>query len=103
MTCAARPGPVAASAARAKRANDARPHTRGGRLSGWPPRRLGDVEGAFVLPHALPDKRLFVSTGSGITPIMSMLRSLAAQEQRAASAFNAPPWRRVYVERPPPS
>jgi stearoyl-CoA 9-desaturase NADPH oxidoreductase len=41
--------------------------------------RLGGVEGAFVLPHALPDKLLFVSAGSGITPIMSMLRSLAAR------------------------
>jgi ferredoxin-NADP reductase len=44
--------------------------------------RLGGVEGAFVLPRALPDKLLFVSAGSGITPIMSMLRSL-----RAAHAF----------------
>ena len=32
------------------------------------------VEGAFVLPRALPGKPLFVSAGSGITPIMSMLR-----------------------------
>src|SRR4051812_47385944 len=37
---------------------------------------LGGVEGDFVLPEALPDKLLFVSAGSGITPIMSMLRSL---------------------------
>jgi ferredoxin-NADP reductase len=41
--------------------------------------RLGGVEGAFVLPRALPGKLLFVSAGSGITPIMSMLRSLAAR------------------------
>ena len=41
--------------------------------------RLGGVEGTFVLPQALPDKLLFVSAGSGITPIMSMLRSLAAR------------------------
>jgi ferredoxin-NADP reductase len=38
--------------------------------------RLGDVEGTFVLPDELPQKMLFISAGSGITPIMSMLRSL---------------------------
>src|SRR3954469_19085538 len=37
---------------------------------------LGGVEGDFVLPEDLPDKLLFISAGSGITPIMSMLRSL---------------------------
>ena len=37
---------------------------------------LGGVEGEFVLPDELPDKLLFISAGSGITPIMSMLRSL---------------------------
>jgi ferredoxin-NADP reductase len=39
--------------------------------------RLGGVEGTFVLPDPAPAKLLFVSAGSGITPIMSMLRSLA--------------------------
>jgi stearoyl-CoA 9-desaturase NADPH oxidoreductase len=39
--------------------------------------RLGGVEGTFVLPNPLPRRLLFVSAGSGITPIMSMLRSLA--------------------------
>jgi ferredoxin-NADP reductase len=39
--------------------------------------RLGGVEGTFVLPERVPEKLLFVSAGSGITPIMSMLRSLA--------------------------
>jgi ferredoxin-NADP reductase len=38
--------------------------------------RLGGVEGTFVLPDPLPPKLLFVSAGSGITPIASMLRSL---------------------------
>jgi stearoyl-CoA 9-desaturase NADPH oxidoreductase len=42
--------------------------------------RLGGVEGDFRLPEELPDKLLFVSAGSGITPIMSMLRSLAARD-----------------------
>lgn len=39
--------------------------------------RLGGVEGTFVLPDPLPPRLLFVSAGSGITPIVSMLRSLA--------------------------
>lgn len=38
--------------------------------------RLGGVEGTFTLPDPLPPKLLFVSAGSGITPIMSMLRDL---------------------------
>lgn len=38
--------------------------------------RLGGVEGTFVLPDPLPARLLFISAGSGITPIMSMLRSL---------------------------
>jgi ferredoxin-NADP reductase len=37
---------------------------------------LGGVEGDFLLPDELPPKLLFVSAGSGITPIMSMLRHL---------------------------
>jgi stearoyl-CoA 9-desaturase NADPH oxidoreductase len=40
---------------------------------------LGEVEGTFCLPDPLPAKSLFVSAGSGITPIMSMLRSLDRQ------------------------
>ncbi|HKO38339.1 MAG TPA: ferredoxin reductase [Solirubrobacterales bacterium] len=42
--------------------------------------RLGGVEGTFVLPDPPPRKILFVSAGSGITPIMSMLRSLDRSE-----------------------
>ncbi|MBV9356877.1 MAG: ferredoxin reductase [Chloroflexi bacterium] len=37
---------------------------------------LGGVEGDFVLPDPPPEKLLFISAGSGITPIMSMLRHL---------------------------
>jgi len=37
---------------------------------------LGGVEGEFLLPGKLPEKLLFISAGSGITPIMSMLRHL---------------------------
>jgi stearoyl-CoA 9-desaturase NADPH oxidoreductase len=42
---------------------------------------LGGVEGDFVLPDELPEKLLFISAGSGITPIMSMLRSLAHHDE----------------------
>jgi ferredoxin-NADP reductase len=42
--------------------------------------RLGGVEGTFTLPEPLPEKLLFISAGSGITPIMSMLRSLERRE-----------------------
>src|ERR1700733_3342137 len=38
--------------------------------------RPGGVEGTFVLPDPVPRKLLFISAGSGITPIASMLRSL---------------------------
>jgi ferredoxin-NADP reductase len=42
--------------------------------------RLGGVEGTFVLPDPLPEKLLFISAGSGITPIASMLRSLVRDD-----------------------
>ncbi len=42
--------------------------------------RLGGVEGDFVLPDPPPERILFISAGSGITPIMSMLRALDRQE-----------------------
>jgi ferredoxin-NADP reductase len=42
---------------------------------------LGGVEGEFVLPEELPDKLLFISAGSGITPIMSMVRSLEHRDR----------------------
>jgi len=42
--------------------------------------RLGGVEGTFVLPDPPPEQLLFISAGSGITPIMSMLRSLDRTE-----------------------
>ena len=43
--------------------------------------RLGEVEGEFTLPEPLPKKMLFVSAGSGITPIISMLRSLDHRDE----------------------
>jgi stearoyl-CoA 9-desaturase NADPH oxidoreductase len=38
--------------------------------------RLGGVEGTFTIPDPAPHKLLFISAGSGVTPIMSMLRAL---------------------------
>ena len=43
--------------------------------------RLGEVEGTFTLPKPIPDKMVFISAGSGITPIISMLRSLDHHDQ----------------------
>jgi ferredoxin-NADP reductase len=43
--------------------------------------RLGGVEGTFVLPEELPSRLLLVSAGSGVTPIASMLRSLAGARE----------------------
>jgi ferredoxin-NADP reductase len=55
-----------------------------GRLSDWALRfaQAGDVvelsqaQGDFVLPKKLPRELLFLSGGSGITPVLSMLRHL---------------------------
>jgi ferredoxin-NADP reductase len=43
--------------------------------------RLGGVEGAFTLPDPLPGSLLFISAGSGVTPIMSMLRDLDRRDE----------------------
>src|SRR4051794_13953038 len=43
--------------------------------------RLGGVEGDFPLPEPRPDRLLFISAGSGVTPIMSMLRALDQEDQ----------------------
>ncbi len=37
---------------------------------------LSQADGEFVLPATLPDELLLLSGGSGITPVMSMLRTL---------------------------
>jgi stearoyl-CoA 9-desaturase NADPH oxidoreductase len=39
--------------------------------------RLDGVAGDFILPEPVPQKLLFLSGGSGITPVMSMLRELS--------------------------
>lgn len=43
--------------------------------------RLGGVEGTFVLPDPVPERLLFVTAGSGVTPVMSMLRALKRRGQ----------------------
>jgi ferredoxin-NADP reductase len=41
---------------------------------------LGDVEGEFRLPSRPPERALFISAGSGVTPIWAMLRELERQD-----------------------
>ena len=45
--------------------------------------RLAAPKGEFVLPDPLPGKILFATAGSGITPIMSMLRMIRHRGQHA--------------------
>ena len=42
---------------------------------------LSNIEGEFVLSEPPPPKLLFISAGSGVTPIMSMLRHLDHYDQ----------------------
>jgi ferredoxin-NADP reductase len=57
-------------------------HARGGMVVG-----LDSVGGDFVLPAVRPRRILFVSGGSGITPVMSMLRTLRADGFTGEIAF----------------
>ncbi len=43
--------------------------------------------GDFVLPEAIPERVLLLSGGSGITPVMSMLRTLAAKSHHGEVVF----------------
>ncbi len=45
--------------------------------------RLAAPAGEFVLPEPLPPKLLFLSAGSGITPIISMLRTVEHRGQHS--------------------
>ncbi|WP_139984483.1 ferredoxin reductase [Nocardioides litoris] len=43
--------------------------------------QLGQAEGEFVLPDPLPAKLLLVTAGSGITPVIGMLRNLHSRAE----------------------
>jgi ferredoxin-NADP reductase len=45
--------------------------------------RLAAPQGNFVMPDPAPASVLFITAGSGITPVMSMLRTLARRDQIA--------------------
>lgn len=57
-------------------------HARPGMIVG-----LDSVGGDFTLPDVRPRRILFVSGGSGITPVMSMLRTMRAEGSDRAIAF----------------
>jgi ferredoxin-NADP reductase len=42
--------------------------------------RLAPPTGDYVLPDPLPERLLFVTAGSGVTPVMGMLRDLVARD-----------------------
>jgi ferredoxin-NADP reductase len=48
---------------------------------------LSQAEGDFVLPDRMPEHVVFISGGSGITPVMAMLRSLQARTHRGRIDF----------------
>jgi len=48
---------------------------------------LSQAEGEFVLPRVVPDSLLLMSGGSGITPVMSMLRTLRDDGHRGEVTF----------------
>ncbi len=48
---------------------------------------LSQPEGDFVLPNPLPERILLLSAGSGITPVMAMLRDLQARKYQGDVVF----------------
>lgn len=48
---------------------------------------LSQAEGEFVLPDPVPERLLLISGGSGITPLISMLRSLRDREHTGRVTF----------------
>jgi stearoyl-CoA 9-desaturase NADPH oxidoreductase len=66
-----------------------------GKVSSWLHAQIhpGDVltldapAGDFVLPERLPPRLLMLSAGSGVTPLMAMVRTLAAARARVDVAF----------------
>jgi ferredoxin-NADP reductase len=48
---------------------------------------LGGAQGAFTLPAQRPERLALISGGSGVTPVMSMLRTLADEGHNGEIAF----------------
>jgi ferredoxin-NADP reductase len=48
---------------------------------------LSPAEGDFTLPQPRPERVLMVSAGSGITPLMSMLRTLRDEDHQGSVTF----------------
>jgi len=48
---------------------------------------LGDAQGGFVLPESRPERLLLISGGSGITPVLSMLRTLCHERHDGEVRF----------------
>ncbi|WP_293783155.1 ferredoxin reductase [uncultured Aeromicrobium sp.] len=48
---------------------------------------LSQAQGDFVLPDQVPDRLVLISGGSGITPVMSMLRTLVARGHTGEIVF----------------
>ncbi|MGN2640986.1 ferredoxin reductase [Nocardia takedensis] len=48
---------------------------------------LEPAAGTFHLPRVRPDRVLLISGGSGITPVLSMMRTLAAEDYRGEVVF----------------
>ena len=57
-------------------------HAREGMVVG-----LSQADGDFALPDIRPERIVLVSGGSGITPVMSMLRTLCSEGHRGPVAF----------------
>ena len=53
--------------------------------------QLDHAAGEFTLPAARPRKILFLTAGSGITPVMGMLRNWAADSTTSSSCTAHPP------------
>ena len=47
---------------------------------------LAPADGTFTLPEGRPDRILLISGGSGITPVLSMLRTLCDELDQAATS-----------------
>lgn len=57
-------------------------HARPGMIVG-----ISDADGDFVLPRERPERLLMISGGSGVTPVISMLRTLCSEGHAGAVTF----------------